>query len=292
MSTTLVFGASGQLGQCLAHVARERGTAGLEFLPEKQANILDTAGLASLFAHYRPAYCINCAAYTAVDRAEDDFDLARQINREGVENLARLCGEYGTVLIQISTDFVFAGTGNEPLLETDETVPVSAYGLTKLEGEQVIPAHTERFFILRTSWLYSEYANNFVKTMLRLGGERDELRVVWDQVGTPTYAVDLAGCILAIVESQNTHFGTYHYSNEGITSWYDFATAIFELSGTPVRTVPIRTAEYPTRAVRPAYSVMDKTKAKSQLGVVIPHWRDSLRVCLGRLAEPAAGGVA
>ena len=284
MGTTLVFGASGQLGQCLAHVAHEKGTAGLVFLPEAQANILDPESLQALFAEHRPAYVINCAAYTAVDQAEDDVDLARRVNRDGVEHLARLCGEHGAVLIQISTDFVFAGTGNQPLTETDETAPLSVYGLTKLEGEQVIPAHTSRFFILRTSWLYSEFAGNFVKTMLKLGRERAELRVIWDQAGTPTYAIDLAGCILHLIDTQSQEFGLYHYSNEGVTSWYDFATAIFELSQTPVRTLPIRTAEYPTRATRPAYSVLDKSKAKTRLGVAIPHWRDSLRVCLGRLA--------
>jgi dTDP-4-dehydrorhamnose reductase len=284
MSSILVFGASGQLGQCLAQVAQERGMSGLEFLPEAKANILDPAGLAAQFAQHRPAYCINCAAYTAVDKAEDELELARRVNRDGVENLARLCGEYGTVLIQISTDFVFAGSTNQPLLETDETAPISVYGLTKLEGEQVIATHTHRYFTLRTSWLYSEYANNFVKTMLKLGRERPELRVIWDQLGTPTYAIDLAGCILTIIETQSQAFGLYHYSNEGVTSWYDFATAIFELSNTPVKTVPIRTAEYPAKATRPAYSVMDKTKVKAQLGVSIPHWRESLRVCLSRLA--------
>ncbi len=284
MRTTLIFGASGQLGQCLAHVAQDRGTAGLVFLSEAQGNILDAEGLAALFAQHRPAYVINCAAYTAVDKAEDEIELARKVNRDGVENLARLCGEHGTVLIQISTDFVFAGTGNLPLLETDATEPISVYGLTKLEGEQVIAAHTDRFFILRTSWLYSEYANNFVKTMLKLGREREELRVIWDQVGTPTYAIDLAGCILTIIETQNQQFGLYHYSNEGLTSWYDFAVAIFELSATPVRTLAIRTAEYPTKATRPMYSVMDKTKAKTQLGVAIPHWQASLRTCMERLA--------
>jgi len=281
--SVLVFGASGQLGQCLAHVAQERGNTELVLLPEAEANILNPEGLAALFEHYRPAYCINCAAYTAVDKAEDELELARKVNRDGVENLARLCGQHGTVLIQISTDFVFAGTGNHPLLETDEAAPISVYGLTKLEGEQVIPAYTERYFILRTSWLYSEYANNFVKTMLKLGREREELRIIWDQVGTPTYAIDLAGCILSIIEQNSQQFGLYHYSNEGLTSWYDFATAIFELSGMAVRTVPIRTAEYPTKATRPAYSVMDKTKAKTQLGLTIPHWRSSLAQCLSRL---------
>ena len=284
MNTTLVFGASGQLGQCLAHVARERGTTGLLFLTEEQANILNPEGLAALFAEHRPAYAINCAAYTAVDNAEDDMDRARHINRDGVENLARLCGEYGSTLIQISTDFVFAGAGHEPLLETDETAPLSVYGLTKLEGEQVIPGLTTQYFTLRTSWLYSEFAGNFVKTMRKLGRERDELRVIWDQVGTPTYAIDLAGVILGIIEQQSTAYGLYHYSNEGLTSWYDFATAIFELSEISVKTTPIRTSEYPTKAIRPPFSVLDKTKIKTALGVAIPHWRASLKTCVERLA--------
>jgi dTDP-4-dehydrorhamnose reductase len=284
-SITLVFGGAGQLGQCLQHVAQERNFTGILFLPEEKANILNLETLQAVFAEYQPAYVINCAAYTAVDKAEDEVDLARKVNRDGAENLARLCGEFGATLLHISTDFVFAGTGNQPLQETDETAPISAYGLTKLEGEQVIPEHTERYFILRTSWLYSEYAGNFVKTMLRFGKERDEMRVIWDQLGTPTYAIDLAGCLLHIIETGSTNYGLYHYSNEGVTSWYDFAVAIFELGSLPTRTVPIRTAEYPTKATRPAFSVMDKTKVKTTLGVAIPHWRESLQVCIGRLAE-------
>jgi dTDP-4-dehydrorhamnose reductase len=283
MSKIIVFGASGQLGQCLQHVAKERGITDIVFLPEEQADILKPEVLQAAFAEHKPAYCINCAAYTAVDKAEDDVDIARKVNRDGVANLSKQCAEHGTTLIQISTDFVFAGTGNEPLTETDEAAPISVYGLTKLEGEQVISEYTEKFFILRTSWLYSEYANNFVKTMLKYGRERDEMKVIWDQVGTPTYAIDLAGCILTITETQNQQYGIYHYSNEGLTSWYDFAKAIFELSNTTVRTLPIRTAEYPTKATRPAYSVMDKSKAKTQLGVAIPHWRDSLELCISRL---------
>lgn len=283
MGTTLVFGGAGQLGQCLARVARERNLTGLIFLSETNGNILDPASLQTLFEQHRPAYVINCAAYTAVDKAEDEIDLARRINRDGVENLARLCAAHDAVLLQISTDFVFAGTGNQPLTETDVTEPISIYGLTKLEGEQVIPPLTSKYFILRTSWLYSEFAGNFVKTMLKLGTEREELRIIWDQVGTPTYAIDLAACLLQIIETRSTAYGLYHYSNEGLTSWYDFATAIFELRGLPTRTVPIRSAEYPTRATRPAYSVMDKSKVKAQLGVAIPHWRTSLAECLQRL---------
>ncbi|MCR5887192.1 dTDP-4-dehydrorhamnose reductase [Hymenobacter sp. J193] len=284
MGSTLVFGGGGQLGQCLQYVAQQRNLADIVFLPEEQANILDPGALRETFARYQPAYIINCAAYTAVDKAEDEVDLARRVNRDGAENLARLCGEFGATLLHISTDFVFAGTSNQPLSETDEAAPISVYGLTKLEGEEVIPRHTSQYFILRTSWLYSEYAGNFVKTMLRFGREREEMRVIWDQLGTPTYAIDLAGCLLHIIESGSTAYGLYHYSNEGVTSWYDFAAAIFELGGLPTRVVPIRTAEYPTKATRPAFSVMDKTKVKTTLGLTIPHWRDSLKVCLSRLA--------
>ena len=285
MSTIVVFGASGQLGQCLAHVARERNTQGLVFPSEDQANILNPAGLRALFEQHRPAYAINCAAYTAVDKAEDEVEIARKVNRDGAENLARLCAEFGAVLVQISTDFVFAGSGNQPLAETDPAEPISIYGLTKLEGEQAVAAATDKYFTLRTSWLYSEYAGNFVKTMRKLGAEREELRVIWDQVGTPCYAIDLAGAILTIIESRSTAYGLYHYSNEGLTSWYDFATAIFELSQLPTRTVPIRTAEYPTKATRPPFSVMDKSKLKQTFGLAIPHWRASLEVCIKALAS-------
>lgn len=282
MNNILVFGALGQLGQCLARVAAERNIE-LVMLGEEQANILNPEGLRAVFGQYQPSYCINCAAYTAVDKAEDEVEIARRVNRDGVENLARLCGEFDTTLLHVSTDFVFAGTGNAPLLETDEAAPLGAYGLTKLEGEQVIPRHTAKYFTLRTSWLYSEYAGNFLKTMLRLGRERGEVRVIWDQAGTPTYAIDLATVLLDIIQTGNTNYGLYHYSNEGLTSWYDFAVAIFELGGVPARVIPIRTAEYPTRAIRPAYSVLDKSKAKAQLGLTIPHWRVSLQECLRRL---------
>lgn len=283
MSKIIVFGGSGQLGQCLQQVAQEKGITDIVFLPEEQANILNSEVLKAVFAEHAPAYCINCAAYTAVDKAEDEIDLARKVNKDGVANLSQLCQEHGTVLIHISTDFVFAGDGNQPLVETDEAAPISVYGLTKLEGEQVIPTYTEKYFILRTSWLYSEYANNFVKTMLKFGRERDELRVIWDQIGTPTYAIDLAGCILSIIETENQHYGIYHYSNEGVTSWYDFAKVIFELGKVDVKVTPVRTAEYVTKATRPTYSVMDKTKAKTQLNVAVPYWKDSLQLCISRL---------
>lgn len=280
MASTIVFGASGQLGQCLSHLAEERKNSSLIFIPEEKANILDLGVLKAIFEEYKPTYCINCAAYTAVDKAEDETELARHVNRDGAENLAKLCLEYSTVLIHISTDFVFAGTGNEPLIEECEPSPVNIYGITKLEGEFAIQSILERYFILRTSWLYSEFGNNFLKTILRLSNEREELRVIWDQVGTPTYAVDLAKCILHLVETKSEAYGLYHYSNEGVTSWYDFAKAILELSKKSTRLISVRTAEYISKAKRPMYTVMDKAKIKKELGLYIPYWRDSLQECL------------
>lgn len=283
MGNIIVFGASGQLGQCLQAIAREKNIRGIYFLPKAQADVLDTAALRATFLNYQPVYCINCAAYTAVDKAEDEPEQARQINRHGVENLSRLCQEFNTTLLHVSTDFVFAGTGYLPLSETDETNPINVYGLTKLEGEKLIPEYLDKYFILRTSWLYSEYGNNFVKTMLRFGKERPELRIIWDQVGTPTYAMDLADCIFTIIQSANPIYGTYHYSNEGLTSWFDFAKSIFELSQIDVKAVPVRTAEYITKAVRPTYSVLDKAKIKYNFALEIPYWRDSLVQCLAKI---------
>jgi dTDP-4-dehydrorhamnose reductase len=283
MSNIVVFGASGQLGQCLRTVASAQGLTTIFFPPESEANILDKDALRKVFETYKPAWSINCAAYTAVDKAEDEVDLARKINKTGAENLADLCREYNSVFIHTSTDFVFKGDKATPLNEEDIAEPINIYGLTKLEGEQAVIDKLEKYFILRTSWLYSEYGNNFVKTMLRLGSERDELKVIADQVGTPTYAMDLAETILYIVSVNGTAYGLYHYSNEGVASWYDFAKAIFDISGTKVKTLPIKTSEYPTRAVRPAYSVMSKTKIKQTFNIEIPYWRDSLITCISKL---------
>jgi dTDP-4-dehydrorhamnose reductase len=283
MTTTLIFGASGQLGHCLKKVTEEKNIQGFIFPDEKEANILDEAALQNLFEKHQPAYIVNCAAYTAVDKAEDDVDRARQINRDGAENLAKLAKKFNSVLIHVSTDFVFEGNVPQLLTETDAANPINVYGLTKLEGEQVIAEQTDKYFTLRTSWLYSEYGNNFVKTMLRLGSERPELRVIADQVGTPTYAVDLAETIVTIITSGNTAYGLYHYSNEGVTSWYDFAVAIFDIAGKQTSVLPVTTAEYITRAVRPKFSVMDKTKIKDTFKIKIPYWRESLVKCINAL---------
>ena len=280
----VVLGASGQLGSCLKKVAEERNITDISFPSEQEGNILDTELLDQLFEKEKPEFVINCAAYTAVDKAEDEQEICRKVNRVGAANIAVACFKYNAAIVHISTDFVFKGNIPQLLSETDPAEPENIYGLTKLEGEHDIVRILNKHFIIRTSWLYSEYANNFVKTMLRLGKERDHLGVIVDQVGSPTYAIDLAGAIFDVIESGSEAYGIYHYSNEGVTSWFDFARTIFDISGTKVKVNPVKTSEYITKAVRPAYSVMDKTKIKATFGIEIPYWRDSLAVCLGRLA--------
>ena len=285
MSKILVFGASGQLGTCLKALAEVQGITDINFPEEGSADILNLDGLQVAFESVQPAFVINCAAYTAVDKAEEAIELARRVNRDGAANLALMCNTYGATLIHISTDFVFEGNSPKLLSELDPTNPISVYGLTKLEGEQAIAATMQAFYILRTSWLYSEHGNNFVKTMRKLGSTREELKVIVDQVGTPTYAMDLAAAIFQIIASDKHAYGLYHFSNEGVTSWFDFATAIFEISGMSTRVLPIPGSEYPTAAERPAYSVMDKSKIKNNFNIIIPHWRKSLELCLNKLSS-------
>ncbi|WP_250317962.1 dTDP-4-dehydrorhamnose reductase [Pedobacter sp. B4-66] len=281
---TLVLGASGQLGQCLKAVASKRNIDTLDFPDESVANILDVEKLRTLFAERKPAYVINCAAYTAVDKAEDDVDLCRLINKQGALNIALLCKEFGAKLVHVSTDFVFEGAIPELLKEADVAEPINIYGLTKLEGEADIIDNLNEHYIIRTSWLYSEYANNFVKTMLKLGADRDELSIIADQIGSPTYAIDLANAILDVIASGKTEYGVYHYSNEGSISWFDFAKGIFDISDTQVKVNPIPTSAYPTKATRPKFSVMDKTKIKTTFGIEVPYWRDSLVRCIEQLS--------
>lgn len=283
----VVLGASGQLGSCLKKVAQERNIQDISFPSESEGNILDITLLDTLFTKEQPQFVINCAAYTAVDKAEDEPEICRLVNRVGAKNIAEVCVKHHAALIHISTDFVFKGNVPQLLSETDVAEPENMYGITKLEGEQDIAATLPAHFILRTSWLYSEYANNFVKTMLRLGSERDQLGVIVDQAGSPTYAIDLAGAIFDIIDTNNQSYGIYHYSNEGVTSWFDFAKTIFDLSQTTVTVNPVKTSEYVTKAVRPAYSVMDKQKIKKEFGIQIPYWRDSLAVCIDRLTVKA-----
>lgn len=283
MSKILVFGGLGQLGQCIAKISTQRRYKAISFLDEIQGNILDVNCLSELFSKEKPDFVINCAAYTAVDKAEDDVELCEQINKDGAGNLAKLCVEFKAKLVHVSTDFVFEGNLPKLLNEEDVAQPINVYGKTKLEGEEEISKCLEQHYILRTSWLYSEFANNFVKTMRKLGTEREQLGVIVDQVGTPTYAIDLAGVILDIIESDKIAYGTYHYSNEGVTSWYDFAKAIFDISEITVKLNPIPGSAYPTKAIRPAFSVMDKAKIKKTFDLEIPYWRDSLSKCIHEL---------
>lgn len=279
MSKLLVLGGFGQLGQCLQTVCGGDAI----FLSSKEADISNESQLEQLFHQHRPTHVINCAAYTAVDKAEEEIEAATSINAIAPGKLAERCKRFDTVLIHISTDFVFEGTQTGLLAEEDTARPTGIYGKTKLAGELAIQAAWEKHIIIRTSWLYSEYANNFAKTMLRLAEGREELKVVADQVGTPTYALDLAKALCEIIKKTEGKYGIYHYSNEGVASWYDFAHAIFELNGVNIRLLPIKTSEFPTKAKRPAYSVLDKTKIKKQFNLDIPNWRDSLRTCLERL---------
>jgi len=283
MNKILVIGAGGQLGQCLKTVAERRGISDTVFPAEQDANILDEAVINSLLAKEQPTFVINCAAYTAVDKAEDEVELARAINETGAGYLASACAANGSALIHVSTDFVFEGKAVKLLTEDDEAKPINVYGVTKLDGEKTVAAILPAHFIIRTSWLYSEYANNFVKTMLKLGAERNELNIIADQVGTPTYAIDLANAIYDIIESGQKDYGIYHYSNEGVTSWFDFATAIFDISRTQVAVNPIPGLAYQTKASRPPFSVMDKSKIKATFNIKIPYWRDSLIACIDQI---------
>ena len=277
MTTIIVTGANGQLGQSLRALSLSETLIKFIFVSSKELDITKSELVNSFFNKTDFNFCINCAAYTAVDKAESDENRAQEVNVLGVQYLAEACLSTNTKLIHVSTDFVFDGTSNIPYTEEHETKPLSVYGKTKLEGEIAISSILKEYFILRTSWLYSEYGNNFMKTMLRLSKDRCELGIISDQIGSPTYAKDLAKVIIHIIKSKSNGFGLYHYSNEGVASWYDFAKAIFEITNTKIVTNAIPTSAYPAPAKRPRFSVMDKTKLKKNLGIEIPYWRDSLK---------------
>ena len=272
----LVTGASGQLGQALQAIAPHYPKIVFHFAGSVQADITNRQQILDLFKNIKPQYCINTAAYTAVDKAESEYQQAYDVNVLGVRNLAEACNTTGTTLVHISTDFVFDGQKKIPYTEEDTVNPQGVYGQTKREGEVALAALLPEHYIIRTSWLYSAYGNNFMKTMLRLAAEKPSLGVVNDQTGTPTYAPDLAKAILAIIESGIKAYGIYHYSNEGQATWYEFAKTIFEVNDIAIELNPIPTSAYPTPAQRPAYSVLDKTKIKRTFGLAIPHWHQSL----------------
>ena len=286
----LVTGANGQLGREMQRLGAVSPNNYL-FTDVAELDITDAAAVRACVAEHGIDTIVNCAAYTNVERAEEDEAAADLLNRQAVENLARAAAEAGALLVHVSTDYVFDGRASEPYTEESPTAPLSVYGRTKLAGEEAVRAAGCRHLILRTAWLYSEYGNNFLKTMLRLTAERESLNVVFDQVGTPTYAGDLALAIFSILEGglDRGNEGIYHFSDEGVCSWYDFAVEIARATGrNRCRIAPCRTAEYPTKAPRPAYSVLDKSKLKQPFGIDIPHWRESMFYCLKRLQRENA----
>ena len=285
----LVTGANGQLGKEIQTLSASYPQFQFIFLSREDLPIQQTEKIQAVFEKTQPAYCINCAAYTAVDKAETDQETAMQINGNGPGLLAAMCYSSGAKFIHISTDYVFDGTATVPYKEDDKNNPVNYYGATKLAGEQQCLQNNEESIIIRTSWVYSEFGNNFVKTMMRLMKERESLNVVNDQIGSPTYAADLAALLLTIIaeneKSKKWEAGIYHYSNEGVISWYDFAVTIKNLIKSNCAVHPVPTTMYPTPAKRPAYSVMDKQKLKSVYAVAIPGWKESLSLCIDRMKQ-------
>ena len=249
------------------------------YLDANELDITNEVAVKRCFDIFEIAYCVNCAAYTAVDKAESEPENAEKVNVTGTKYLAKYCEIHKATLIHISTDFVFDGKKSSPYTEADAASPLGVYGITKLRGEVEV-AKIRKHFVIRTSWLYSEFHQNFFNTMLRLGTEREELNVVYDQIGSPTYAGDLANVILKIIRSGSELYGLYHFSNEGVASWYDFAKAIFEESKVNIKLNPIKTEAYPTPAMRPNFSVFDKSKIKANIYKPIPYWRESLRKCI------------
>lgn len=279
----LVTGSNGQLGNEMRRVATEQ-CCEHEFVFTDVAELDITDKAAVLAAAKGVGAIVNCAAYTNVDAAEDNEVLAHLINATAVANLAAAAKEEGALLIHVSTDYVFGGDGNTPRTEEMPTSPLGAYGRTKLAGEQAIIDSGCRHVIIRTAWLYSIHGKNFVKTMLGLMASRPALHVVFDQVGTPTYAGDLADAIAVIVNSPAPAEGVYHYSNEGVCSWYDFAVAIGALAGSSCKVSPCHSCEFPSKVTRPAFSVLDKTKIRNAFGLSIPHWYASLQGCLKKMS--------
>ena len=281
----LVTGANGQLGMELRKLAPRHPGFEFIFSSREELKIENLSDVQNFFHLHKPAFCINAAAYTAVDKAEDEKELAYSINADAIRILAATARQYNTRLIHVSTDYVFNGKGNKPYKEDDQTDPVNAYGASKLKGEQYA-LESEDAIVIRTSWVYSSFGKNFVKTMLRLMKEKPELTVVADQYGSPTYAADLAEAIMHIVGFPRWQPGIFHFTNEGEISWYDFATAIKEMTGSHCVVKPVSSAQYPTAARRPAYSVLDKSKICGVYEVRLKAWQQSLALCLAELNKP------
>ncbi len=281
----LVTGSNGQLGNEIRVLAEEYPDFEFIYTDINELDITDSQKVDLFCVAHKPQAIINCAAYTAVDKAESDDSLAYLINATAVENLSRSATKIDALMVHVSTDYVFDGKTWVPYTETDQTNPLSVYGASKLAGEEAVLKYAGKGIILRTSWLYSAFGNNFVKTMIKYGTEREELRVIFDQVGTPTYARDLAKVILDILPTGFLNAGVdlFHYSNEGVTSWFDFAKTIITLSGINCQVKPILTKDYPVTAVRPCFSVLNKSKIKETFDLTIPYWSDSVKECIQRL---------
>ncbi|HIC30410.1 MAG TPA: dTDP-4-dehydrorhamnose reductase [Flavobacteriaceae bacterium] len=280
MIKVLVTGGKGQLAQCIQSISNDFPSLDFVFLGSNDLDVSNINEVEDYFSKNNFDYCINCAAYTAVDKAEEEQELAKKVNVTGAKNLAIACKNKGVILIHISTDFVFDGEAKTPYREDDTTNPISVYGQTKRDGEVEITSNLSQHFIIRTSWLYSEFAGNFVKTMLRLSKEREELSVVDDQTGCPTYAKDLAEVILKIIDSQTKQFGIYHYSNQGEITWYDFAKEIFKQSQSEIKLLKTDSKTFKTLANRPKYSVLNTSKIHSLLNLEPVKWEKSLEKCL------------
>lgn len=287
MTNILVTGSNGQLGNEIRVLQPGFPDYQFYFTDVAELDITNRQAISD-FVSNKDIHCIiNAAAYTAVDKAETEPAKADSINGTATGNLAEVAKNLNALLVHVSTDYVFSGTSHRPIREDDPTAPVSAYARSKWLGEQKINETGGKCLIVRTSWLYSEFGVNFVKSMLKYGREREVLNVVYDQIGTPTYAADLAGIILELIPQWLgiSSPEVYHYSNEGVTSWYDFTLAIHELTGIHCKVNPIETKDYPLPATRPFYSVLNKEKIKKKYGIQIPHWRESLKICLGKIEK-------
>lgn len=283
--TILVTGANGQLSSEMQVITIAYPHYNFLFVTKDDLSIDDEEAVKQYFSNHKIDYCVNCAAYTAVDKAETEVEEALLVNGTAVGNLAAICKIHNAQFIHISTDYVFDGTATSPYKEDNKVSPVNSYGATKLKGEELALQNNPATIIIRTSWVYSSFGNNFVKTMLRLMKDREQISVVSDQVGCPTYAADLASAIMQIIVSENPtgHAGIYNYSNSGVINWHQFAVAIKELSGSKCLVNPIPSSQYPTPAKRPSYSVLNTSKIQQNFNIQIPEWKDSLQKCLALL---------
>ncbi|MEI6554028.1 MAG: dTDP-4-dehydrorhamnose reductase [Paludibacter sp.] len=280
MTTILITGSKGQLGNEMQQAAVRYPQFNYIYTDVDELDICDKTALNAFVKANSVDFIVNCAAYTAVDKAEDDVELCYKINSDAVRNIGEVATSNGIKVVHVSTDYVFDGTNHIPYTENQEVCPATVYGKSKLAGEQALIENCKEVVIIRTAWLYSSFGNNFVKTMMKLGTERDSLNVIFDQIGSPTYAADLAEAILKVISAENFVPGIYHFSDEGVCSWYDFTKTIHKIAGISCNVQPIESKDFPARTPRPHYSVLNKAKIKSTYGITIPHWEESLEKCI------------